>query len=45
MNDIPFDMALQAARLILIAVAVAAGLLFAEHHLDTRPRNRRGPWK
>jgi hypothetical protein len=42
MPDIPFELAAQAARLIVIATCIAAGLLFAEHHFDTKPRN---PWK
>jgi hypothetical protein len=41
MNDIPFELAAQAARLIVIATCIAVALLFAEHHLDKPSK----PWK
>jgi hypothetical protein len=42
MDDIPFHLAIEAARLIFIAIAVAGVLLVVEHHYDTsRPRRRK----
>lgn len=41
MNDIPFVLAVEAARMILVAVLVAGALLVAEHLYDKKPPRRR----
>lgn len=41
MQDIPFDLAIEAARMILVAMFIAGMLLVAEYHYDTRPRRRK----